>query len=220
MLLQSSNPTTHHWLHMAFLLVVDKREEFPKGNGVRLNLLQRLMFFIQPLALLNQTKLVPLQTWLLQSSLSHLSAISYSNILSKSHPTGSDLSQSPLPASRPNAVPYGSVQSASCLTSVGSLAPVLTQNQTINIHPSFPGPSSSTQAPSTNPFFLRFIQGNIRMCQGCRTSLRTMDGCVPNPPFDLAVARFECRTFRDKNGELHTPLHEQAVHYHLKPCCI
>jgi hypothetical protein len=51
-------------------------------------------------------------------------------------------------------------------------------------------------------------------------SLRTVDGCVPKPPFDLAVARFERRTFRDKNGELHTPLREQAVHYHFQLCCI
>ena len=58
------------------------------------------------------------------------------------------------------------------------------------------------------------------MCQGCRTSLHTMDGCVPKLPFDLAVARFECRTYRYKNGELQMPLREQAVHYHLKPCCI
>ena len=40
---------------------------------------------------------------------------------------------------------------------------------------------------------------------------------MPKAPFDLAVARFEHRSFRDKNGELHTPAREQAVHYHLKP---
>ena len=157
-------------------------------------------------------------------SLSHPSIASYSNTRSESLPTGigsSYLPQSPLSISQPSAVPYG-VQSASHLTSVGSSAPVVTQNQTINIHPSFPGPSSSRSAQtySGNPFFLRFIQGNIRMCQGCRMSLRTVDGSVPKPPFDLAIARFERRTFRDKNGELHTPLREQAVHYHLKPCCI
>lgn len=156
------------------------------------------------------------------SAAAHLNIASYHNILSESHSAGicsSYLSKSPLPASHPSTVPCGT-QSASCLTSVGASSPVVTQNQTINIHPSFPGPSNSTKAFYPNPFFLRFIQGNIRMCQGCRTSLRTVDGCVPKPPFDLVVARFERRTFRDKNGELHTPLREQAVHYHLKPCCI
>ena len=128
--------------------------------------------------------------------------------------------QSPLPESHLTAVSYSNTQSASHLTSVGSSAPVLTQNQTITIHPSYPGPSQSNQSLSTNPFFLRFVQGNIRVCQGCRSSLRTVDGCVPKAPFDLAVARFERRSFRDKNGELHTPAREQAVHYHLKPSCI
>ena len=50
--------------------------------------------------------------------------------------------------------------------------------------------------------------------------MRTLDGSVPKPPFDLAVARFERRSFRDKSGELHTPVREQAVHYHVKPACI
>lgn len=95
-------------------------------------------------------------------SLSHPSIASYSNTRSESLPTGigsSYLPQSPLSISQPSAVPYGSVQSASCLTSVGSSAPVVTQNQTINIHPSFPGPSSSRSAQtySGNPFFLWFI---------------------------------------------------------------
>ena len=40
---------------------------------------------------------------------------------------------------------------------------------------------------------------------------------MPKAPFDLAVARFECRSFRDKNGELHTLAREQA---HLKSSCI
>lgn len=130
------------------------------------------------------------------------------------------LSRSSRPPSKPSTVHYGSVQSASSLTSVDSSSPVVTQNQTITIHQNFPGPANPTQALSPNPFFLRFIQGNIRVCQGCRTTLRTMDGGVPKAPFDLVVARFERRTFRDKSGELHTPLREQAVHYHLKPCCI
>ena len=68
---------------------------------------------------------------------------------------------------------------------------------------------------NTNPFFLRVIEGNIRMCQGCRTSLRNIDGSIPLAPYDFAIARFE-RSFRDKNGEIQSPMREQAVHYHLK----
>ena len=85
MLLQSSNSTTHHWLYMAFLLVVDEREELPKGNGVKLNLVQRLMFFIQPLPLVNQAKLVPLQTRLLHNHLSHTRVLSHTAIFCLNH---------------------------------------------------------------------------------------------------------------------------------------
>ena len=77
----------------------------------------------------------------------------------------------------------------------------------------------STQ-PNTNPFYVRFIQGNIRMCQGCRSSLRSRDGSVPVPPFDMVIARAERRSFRDKNGELVTPHQEQTCHYHFRLDCI
>ena len=58
------------------------------------------------------------------------------------------------------------------------------------------------------------------MCQGCRGSLRRLDGSIPQAPFDLAIARFERRPYRDKSGELRTPTREQASHYHLQPSSI
>lgn len=73
---------------------------------------------------------------------------------------------------------------------------------------------------NSNPFFVRFIHGNIRVCQGCRSSLCSVDGNIPKAPFDLAVARFEKRPYRGKTGELVTPVREQAAHYHLKVGCI
>ena len=73
---------------------------------------------------------------------------------------------------------------------------------------------------NSSPFFIRFIAGNIRMCQGCRSSLRSIDGGIPQPPFDLAIARFERRSYRDKNGELKTPVRDQAAHYHLNVSCV
>ena len=36
----------------------------------------------------------------------------------------------------------------------------------------------------------------------------------------MAIARFERRSYRDKNGELKTPLREQPAHYRLKIVCI
>ena len=94
-----------------------------------------------------------------------------------------------------------------------SIDAAVSQSQSLAIHP-------SGTATNSNPFFIRFIAGNIRMCQGCRSSLRSIDGGIPQPPFDLAIARFERRTYRDKNGELKTPTREQAVHYHLKVACV
>lgn len=100
-------------------------------------------------------------------------------------------------------------QSASNISNVASpFGSLLTQNVTLQM------------PPNTNPFFLRAIEGNIRVCQGCKTSLRSLDGSVPLPPYDFTVARFEKRQYRDKNGTLCTPQREQAVHYHIKLACI
>ena len=74
--------------------------------------------------------------------------------------------------------------------------------------------------PNTNPFYVRFIAGNIRICQGCRSILRCADGSVPAPPFDLCVAHAECHSFRDATGILRTPQKEQPAHYHLNILCI
>lgn len=37
--------------------------------------------------------------------------------------------------------------------------------------------------PNTNPFYVKFIQGNIRMCQGCKSSLRSSDSSISSPSF-------------------------------------
>ena len=79
-------------------------------------------------------------------------------------------------------------------------------------------PSLST--PNINLFYIKFIPGNIRLCQGCRTLLRCADGSVLAPPFDLCVARAEYRSFWDATGILRTPQKEQPAHYHLNISCI
>ena len=73
---------------------------------------------------------------------------------------------------------------------------------------------------NTNSFYIRFITGNIRICQGCRSILRCADGSVPAPPFDLCAARAERRSFRDATGILRTPQKEQPAHYNLNILCI
>ena len=109
-------------------------------------------------------------------------------------------------------------QSASHTSGVVTLGSLLSQNQVINVNTV---PTSVSIAPplNTNPFFLA-IEGNIRMCQGCKTSLRNIDGSVPQPPYNLSIARYERRVYRDKNGILQSPQREQPVHYHFKLTCI
>ena len=106
--------------------------------------------------------------------------------------------------------PFIISQSASVISALASTTgSFVSQNQVIT----FQSPKPST---NTNPFFLRVIEGNIR---GCRTSLRNIDASIPLAPYDFAIARFE-RSFRNKNGEIQTPMREQAVHYHLKLACV
>ena len=66
-------------------------------------------------------------------------------------------------------------------------------------------PPRLSQPPNVNPFYVKFIAGNIRICQGCKGSLKTSDNRIPTPPFDIAAARSENRPFRDASGNLITP---------------
>lgn len=77
-----------------------------------------------------------------------------------------------------------------------SINAAVSQTQTLTLHPNF----AQDSIPNSNPFFIRFITGNIHICQGCRSSLHSINGGIPQPPFDLAIARFERRSYRDKNA--------------------
>ena len=107
--------------------------------------------------------------------------------------------------------------------------PLLLQGQQVYIQspilptstpPVSAGSSTTISAPNINPFYIKFIEGNIRVCQGCRGNLRHSSGSIPAPPYDLCVARAERRSYRDANGVLRTPRKEQAAHYHINLCCI
>ena len=69
--------------------------------------------------------------------------------------------------------------------------------------------------PNVNPFYVKFISGNIRVCQGCKGSLHSKDRSVPAPPFDLVISRAKRRQFRDSIRTLVTPCSEKTVHSHL-----
>ena len=73
---------------------------------------------------------------------------------------------------------------------------------------------------NVNPFYCKLLAGNIRVCRGCRGSLRTTDGGVPPSPYNLITARAERCTFRNTSGELITPRRETICHYHCKIECI
>ena len=79
---------------------------------------------------------------------------------------------------------------------------------------------SNVPSQNVNPFYLKKLAGNIRVCQGCRGSLRSADGTVPSPPFDVVIACLEKRQFRDVSGMLKTPAKPSAAHYHFRLACI
>ena len=121
-------------------------------------------------------------------------------------------------------LPYSPLlYSSPCTTYAPDLyAPQCTPYSTPFASPFTSSYSQAHVSHSTNPntFYLKFIQGNIRMCQGCRNSLRSVDGKVPPPPFDLTIARAEKRQFRDSSGCLVTPKRETVCHYHCSLNCI
>ena len=80
--------------------------------------------------------------------------------------------------------------------------------------------TSQSQPVNPNPFYLKFITGNIRVCQGCKGSLRAADFSLPDPPYDLCVAHAEKRPYRDNSGNLVTPTTYKPSHYHLAFTCI
>ena len=82
------------------------------------------------------------------------------------------------------------------------------------------GSMFTSETNCSSPFFLKALTGNIRICQGCRRSLRLPNGLVPQPPFDLVIARMERRSFYDATGAVRVPTRPSAAHYHLKLACI
>ena len=82
-----------------------------------------------------------------------------------------------------------------------------------------PPPLISAAQLNVNSFYLKKLTGNIRICQGCRGSLRLADWRIPDPPH-VVVARLERRPFRDPSGTLKTPSRASAAHYHARLWCV
>ena len=93
-----------------------------------------------------------------------------------------------------------------------------------SVHPWFYPHMAPIEMPSAssnpNPFYLKFILGNIWTCQGCRGSLRASDSSIPAAPDDLCIARAEKRPYRDNSGVLVTPSTYKPSHYHAQLTCV
>ena len=75
--------------------------------------------------------------------------------------------------------------------------------------------------PNVNPFRLKKMNFQIKVCQGCRGPLQSSSGTVTDTPFDFCVARKKRRTYKDpQTGQLCTKTRESDAHYHLRVSCI
>ena len=80
---------------------------------------------------------------------------------------------------------------------------------------------NNLQQPNYNPFILKFITGNIRICQSCRSSLRKADGSTYQAPFDLCISRLEKRPFwHDPSKTWCSPSRESNAHYCVTVSCV
>ena len=69
---------------------------------------------------------------------------------------------------------------------------------------------------AVNPFRLKPMNSQIKVCQGCRGPLHLSSGTVTNAPFDFCVVIKERWSYKDpKTGQLCT-----AAHYHLRIACV
>ena len=67
----------------------------------------------------------------------------------------------------------------------------------------------------STPLYIKFISGNIRVCQRGKGSLRTAGNSIPH---NLCIARAEKRPYRDASGNNSHNI--QSMHYHLSGICV
>ena len=77
------------------------------------------------------------------------------------------------------------------------------------------------QVTNANPFFVKRLTLRISVCQGCHGALRSDDGSIPYPPYDVCVAWKEKRSFMDvKTGQKKVSSTPCDTHYHIKLSCL
>ena len=70
---------------------------------------------------------------------------------------------------------------------------------------------------SPYPFTLKILTTRIQICQSCRIPFHSTS---TEPPYDLVVARKECRPYRGQGGKSKTPLTPSNSHYHISIHCV
>lgn len=88
-----------------------------------------------------------------------------------------------------------------------------------SLPPNTSTPGKSNPVVSPYPFTLKKLTARIQICQGCRIPFRRERLSVQEP-YDLVVARLECRPYRAAGGETMTPSQPSNSHYHVSLQCI
>lgn len=103
--------------------------------------------------------------------------------------------------------------------------PAVGQAQSMWFPSSQPSPQQPPQRPpqcdELNPFVLKFVCGNIRVCQSCRGSFRSANGSPRSPPWDLCVSRLGRRQYwNSTSNEWCVPSRETNSHFCARVMCI
>lgn len=73
----------------------------------------------------------------------------------------------------------------------------------------------------TNPYFMKFLPKQIRICQSCHSGYQHgLNGEPLPPPYDIIIGHFERQQYSDQVTGLTQLSGETCVHYHAFPQCI
>ena len=73
------------------------------------------------------------------------------------------------------------------------------------------------QQTNRNPFFVKFLTKQIKVCQGCRKQFHDEN---THPPRDVIIARLERRIVSNPSTGAQVLTKESPSHYHPRLCCI
>ena len=79
----------------------------------------------------------------------------------------------------------------------------------------------ASQAMNSNPYLLKFLQENVKVCAGCVRPNNTfrVNGITPSPPYDVVVCHHEIRQWKANGNIQRSPL-AQNTYYHADITCI